>query len=170
MRATASSRRNFLRGKFNRLDKAIMRPPHASDQFESLCNQCSDCVSACPEAIIIRDEDRRPVVDLRLGECTFCGACAEACPTGALDPDLPLDWPWQAQISEACLAQQGISCRACEDVCDPQAIKFRLQLGGRSQPVIDLGQCTGCGACAHTCPAQAVSFQRKQPASPEGVE
>lgn len=159
------ARRNFLGGRFRRLDANAMRPPRTVPGMEDLCTGCGDCATACPEAIILVDRDRRPVVDLTRGECTFCGDCATACPTGALDPALAPDWPWRAQIGARCLSLQGVFCRACEDSCDARAIRFRLETGGRSQPLIDMGQCTGCGACASVCPSHAVGFVRAIPAT-----
>lgn len=144
-----------------------MRPPGAAPGFDDLCTTCGDCAAACPEAIIVNDADRRPVVDFNAGACTFCGTCADACESGALEPALIPDWPWRARIGDSCLSVQGITCRACEDVCDPRAIRFRLATGGRSFPELDLDQCTGCGACATACPAGAVSFSPSHPGTQE---
>ncbi|MDO5631083.1 MAG: ferredoxin-type protein NapF [Paracoccus sp. (in: a-proteobacteria)] len=161
MSATPSARRNFLRGRFQRLDDDAMQPPWAVADMVDLCTSCGDCARACPQGIILRDADHRPVVDLHRDACTFCRACADACETGALDPALPLDWPWRANVTlDNCLSAQGVYCRACEDSCDALAIRFRLAVGGRSLPIIDFGQCTGCGACASVCPNQAVGFAR----------
>ncbi|MDO5622103.1 MAG: ferredoxin-type protein NapF [Paracoccus sp. (in: a-proteobacteria)] len=165
----AQGRRNFLRGRFQRLDRDVMRPPQAVATMADLCNGCGECIVACPQRIIRFDEDRRPVVDLTRGECTFCGDCARACPSGALDPEAPVDWPWRATVSDGCLSMQGVFCRTCEDACEPDAIRFRLATGGRSMPAIDFGQCTGCGACASICPSLAIGFVRQQ-REPEKVE
>ncbi|MHA3979805.1 ferredoxin-type protein NapF [Halovulum sp. GXIMD14794] len=144
-----------------------MRPPGSVQDFHDLCTGCGDCIVSCPEGIIVRDEDRLPVVDFVHGACTFCGACAEVCPAGALAAGHVADWPWRARITDSCFSLRGITCRACEDVCEPRAIRFRLATGGRSRPVLDLDQCTGCGDCAHACPADAVSFDRRDTADPE---
>lgn len=154
------ARRNFLGGRFRRLDANAMRPPRAVPGMEDICTGCGDCARACPQAIILFDRDDRPVVDLTRGECIFCGDCVAACPEGALDADAGADWPWRAQITARCLSLQGVFCRACEDSCDTRAIRFRLETGGRSQPLIDAAQCTGCGACASVCPSHAVGFVR----------
>lgn len=170
MTAAPQGRRNFLRGRFSRIDTNVMRPPGSVAGMEDLCTGCGDCARACPEAIIALDGDRRPVVDLMRGACTFCGECARACPSAALDPALSRDWPWRAQVSQSCLSVQGVFCRACEDSCDPLAIRFRLAPGGVSTPMIDLGQCNGCGACATVCPSRAIGFKRWQPDTYEANE
>ncbi|MET1410956.1 ferredoxin-type protein NapF [Roseibium sp. HPY-6] len=156
------SRRAFLKLSTEPKVDGIRPPWAAENSFSELCTGCNDCVRACPEKIIVSAGDQGPVLDFSHGACTFCGACADICPTGALDPSIDLVWPWKAVISNACLSRQGITCRACEDVCEPRTIRFRLTVGGRSEPVLDFGQCTGCGACSYACPADAVSFEKIQ--------
>lgn len=160
--AVSVSRRAFLKLSTEAKVDGIRPPWAAENSFSEICTGCNDCAEACPEKIILPAGDRRPVVDFSLGACTFCGACADACATGALDPSTELAWPWKAEISNACFSLQGITCRACEDVCEPRAIRFRLTLGGKSEPVLDFDQCTGCGACSYACPANAVSFKMIQ--------
>ncbi|WP_425070090.1 ferredoxin-type protein NapF [Roseibium sp.] len=157
------SRRNFLRGNFRATESDVMRPPGAVPDFDRVCTECGDCVSACPEGILVNGPDKRPLVDFDKGACTFCVACVEACPSGALNPETAHIWDWRAEVSEGCLSMQGVTCRTCEDVCEPQAIRFRLAKAGKSYPVIDLNQCSGCGACAHSCPASAISFEKHIP-------
>ncbi|MGI9372222.1 MAG: 4Fe-4S dicluster domain-containing protein [Hyphomicrobiales bacterium] len=64
--------------------------------------------------------------------------------------------PQGLKVLENCLAQRSIACRICEDACDPQAIRFRLQLGGKSIPSIDEDACTLCGECVLVCPVNAL--------------
>ncbi|MCR9086248.1 MAG: ferredoxin-type protein NapF [Rhodobacteraceae bacterium] len=159
--ATQTSRRGFLRGVSLRDDSRAIRPPGAHPaRFAELCTDCDLCVSECPENILSIDATGRPVLDPASGSCTFCGLCAEACPTGALSPDRIADWPWRAQVAPSCLSLNGVSCRSCQDACEADAIRFRLQIGGRAQPVLDTDACTGCGACASVCPAGAISLVR----------
>ena len=135
-----------------------MRPPgaQAGDTFYDLCTKCDECIKDCPEAIIIRDADGLPEVNLNLGECTFCGICASVCEPGAI---LPADgWNWRAQPNSACLSLQGVTCRTCEDQCEQKAIRFRPQVGGRADITFDSDLCVGCGACAAACPVDAISF------------
>lgn len=161
MSPTQPSRRNFLKGQMRGSDKAVLRPPRAASDFAALCEGCWDCAKACPENIIVPGEDRRPVVDFSRGACTFCGDCAEACPTGALDPDNPLIWNWKAEVASDCLSLKGVTCRTCEDMCEAQAIRFKLGLGGTASPIVDTDLCTGCGSCSKACPVNAVSFKHQ---------
>ncbi len=152
----APARRAFLKGRFSQTD--VMRPLGviAPEAFAEACTQCGDCARACPEAIIMRDDDGYPVVDLNRGECTFCGDCSDACEPGALAGERT--WDWRADVTQSCLSMNAVTCRTCEDHCDARAIRFRLMTGGRSVPEFDPEACTGCGACAPVCPADAIRF------------
>lgn len=163
-------RRNFLRGRFQQSDARAIYPPGAQDAFADLCTGCGDCVTACPQAIIVKPGTALPTVDFARGACTFCGSCAEACSSGALLADAVAGWPWRAVTQATCLSVQGVACRACEDACEPRAIRFRLMTAGRAVPEIDQTRCTGCGECAFTCPAQAVRFDRFDLAEKEIVQ
>ncbi|MEO5344162.1 MAG: ferredoxin-type protein NapF [Gammaproteobacteria bacterium SHHR-1] len=157
--AVDQSRRNLLRGRVRPVD-APLRPPWAlSEGFEARCSRCGDCVRACPEGILIGGDGGFPEVDFRRGACSFCAECVSACAPAALDKAQPRPWRIKAEIGADCLSVRGISCRSCGDVCDPRAIRFQLQLGGRAQPLLERGFCTGCGACQAVCPVQAVSLR-----------
>ncbi|WP_424928339.1 ferredoxin-type protein NapF [Amaricoccus tamworthensis] len=158
------SRRSFLRGHFARETERHMRPPGAGPDFMDLCTRCGDCVSACPESIIIKTPSDGPRIDFSNGACTFCQECAQACPTGALAESVTPGWDWRAEVQDNCFSLGGIACRACEDGCGERAIRFRLQTGGRSVPLIDQDACTGCGECAFVCPAGAITFTIPEPA------
>ncbi|SFK48850.1 ferredoxin-type protein NapF [Shimia haliotis] len=139
-----------------------MRPFGAitSGEFADTCTRCGDCAAVCPQAIITADDEGFPIVDLTRRECTFCGECATACEAGAIVP--ATGWEWRAKVGETCLSLQAVACRTCEDHCDERAIRFQLQTGGRSQPIIDIESCTGCGACSASCPSGAISFEMLQ--------
>lgn len=162
MTAANPSRRNFLRGKISETDAVVMRPPGATARFDALCTECGKCAEACPENIIVTGKDRRPLVDFNMGSCTFCADCVDFCPEDALDLASLADWHWKAVIGEQCFSLQGITCRTCEDVCELRAIRFRPAVGGKSQPNLDMAQCTGCGECAYSCPARAITFAKME--------
>ena len=153
------TRRSFFSGACERIDPMAVRPPGArTEQFEKLCVNCAICVETCPQEIIAKDQSGRAFVDFRLGACTFCGECADVCPTGALDSTLVASWPWRASATSACLSMSGISCRSCQDSCEVNAIRFRLQTGGRARPLVDEDTCIGCGACVSVCPVDAIEM------------
>lgn len=168
--ATQSSRRGFLKGTFRPKELALRPPGALTAGFEEKCQDCAVCIDACPENIILADDQGRATIDFVRGSCSFCGVCAQACPTGALDPDLVSNWPWRANVTASCLAMNGVTCRTCQDVCDARAIRFQLQTGGRAQPVLDETACTGCGTCVGTCPVGAVEFARVPVAGLEAAQ
>lgn len=166
---TRLNRRNVLRGDLTRRQDSVMRPPGAQPDFRELCDDCGACSRACPEHIIRHSDQGGPEIRFALGACTFCGDCARACPTGALLVEAVEEWPWRAVVQTDCLSYRGISCRSCEDACEARAIRFKLQIGGRSTPILDQTQCTGCGECANICPAGAIQFERPQPDKMERI-
>ena len=154
------TRRELLRAYRSR--EKPMRPPAATPEatFLTRCDSCAECVDVCPQGVL-RIEAGTPQLDfsLGLGECTFCGDCTQACPTGALDAEASRPWTWRARIAGNCLSLKGIHCRACQDACEPRAIRFILKAGGRDIPKIDEAACTGCGACSGLCPVSAIRFE-----------
>ncbi|RMG38842.1 MAG: ferredoxin-type protein NapF [Gammaproteobacteria bacterium] len=143
------SRRALLRGG---RDAGLPFPPWALNDFTDRCERCDACIAACETDILMRGDGGFPRVDFRRGECTFCGACAAVCEHGAFSATEGSPWSLRVALAGTCLAEQGVSCRSCEDVCEPRALCFRLQVGGRAALQMDIDRCNGCGACISVCP------------------
>jgi ferredoxin-type protein NapF len=156
-------RRFFLRGRV--ATQAPARPPRppwalAEADFLQRCTRCGDCITACPQSILLRGDGGYPEVRFSARGCTECAACVPACTPAALwrQPDMP-PWNWKPKFSDACLAQRKVECRICGEICDHGAIRFRPTLGGIAQPSLEPERCTGCGACVAPCPTQAISLK-----------
>ena len=68
--------------------------------------------------------------------------------------------PPPVSISDTCLTRAGVSCRLCEDACEPRAIRFAPRPGGVFQPALDGARCTACLACVEVCPVHAIHPHR----------
>lgn len=62
------------------------------------------------------------------------------------------------RFQPSCVERQGVTCRRCAEACDREAIRFRLMVGGRAEPVLNADLCTGCGECLSCCPVSAISL------------
>ncbi|MGB5445880.1 MAG: ferredoxin-type protein NapF [Psychromonas sp.] len=127
------------------------------DLFIENCTQCGDCISRCPEKIIIKGDGGFPNIDFEKGECTFCGQCAEVCKEHIFVSTEQQPWLKKAQIGEACLAYENVYCRSCSESCESGALTFKIGLS--AVPQIDLDLCTGCGACVAPCPTSAIHIK-----------
>ncbi|MFW6304220.1 MAG: DNA-directed RNA polymerase subunit D [Candidatus Saliniplasma sp.] len=50
---------------------------------EDKCDQCGECVEACPVDILEINDDKINVTDIE--ECTLCKSCVDVCDTGGID-------------------------------------------------------------------------------------
>ncbi|NLU35027.1 MAG: 4Fe-4S binding protein [Wolinella succinogenes] len=125
-----------------------------SSLLPKLCPSCeAPCAKACEEEIITIDKGI-PRLSFKERGCTFCQACALACPKGVLDASLPNKLNAEVSIDVmACLAWQKTLCASCKEVCDEGAIIFL----GLFRPEI-APSCTACGRCVGVCPTQAISL------------
>ena len=156
------SRRQLFAGRVNK--SLPYRPPWAVSEsvFDDTCTNCGDCIEVCPTNIISFGRGRLPVIDFSQNECTFCGQCEASCkPNALVKIDQQAAWNLSIEISNNCLSINSITCRSCGDMCDNEAIKFRLEVGGKAIPIISTDKCTGCGACIAPCPNQSIKITRK---------
>ncbi|MDO3722250.1 ferredoxin-type protein NapF [Marinobacter sp. chi1] len=152
------SRRNLLLGKPLQVAPPLRLPWLVSEAvFAEGCTQCGDCLSACPEDILVRGEDGSIRVDFSGGECTFCHRCVDACAEPLFRAADEPAWLAALHIKDNCLAKNSIYCQSCKDVCDAQAIEFRYD-SAIPTPRIRQSLCTQCGACVGTCPSQSLEL------------
>ncbi|MCB1858683.1 MAG: ferredoxin-type protein NapF [Gammaproteobacteria bacterium] len=155
------SRMQFLSGNFG--GAVPIRPPWAleEDRFIECCNRCGECITRCPHGIINEARGKFPVMDFSHAGCDFCGECVSACQPGALSfgvGEARKPWLLKARILENCLSLNGVICRSCGEACESESIRFRLHLGGKALPVIELDSCTGCGECYAVCPVKSIAI------------
>lgn len=160
METRTINRKQFIRGQFGQL---TIRPPWSIDEvfFAEICSQCFDCARACPSHLIVKGVGGYPEMSFLRQGCDFCEACVSACPEKSLSLEIDPCWQQVADISNNCFASRGIICRSCGEVCETEAIKFKLTVAGVSQININTTVCNGCGECVHVCPAHAIKIQKK---------
>ncbi|WP_140920407.1 4Fe-4S binding protein [Limnobaculum xujianqingii] len=160
------SRRGLLRGLLkgaqaipdsspvNHHQKAeVIRPPGAANEaiFQQFCTGCGDCVSACPEFLIVLNASL-PELDFISNYCTRCDRCVRACNTGALQSSL-FNINARPELNHAC-QNSYMYCDSCSGRCDKKAIQWQ---SGRA-PVIETELCDGCGECVFVCPVKALEM------------
>lgn len=81
----------------------------------SICFQCEkpECLEACPEEAISRNE--QDVVVVEAEKCNGCGECVQACPYGMI---------WQEEGGLACKCDYCAGDPACVKECYPRALVY----------------------------------------------
>ncbi len=149
-------------------DVLAIRPPGAvaETRFSGLCLRCGNCMTVCPQRIIMPDLGRSgiagvltPVVDFERDYCDeWCNRCTQVCPSGAIQR-LTLDRKRMIVMGHAriekdrCLAWSYLQhCMVCGEFCPYLAIQTRANKGVPC-PEVNQDVCRGCGACQKNCPA-----------------
>lgn len=148
--------------------EAVYPPFTDFEVMQQRCDGCGDCVDACADGLIAIAPDGLPHLSFDEHGCTLCGDCRDACPTqaiGTLAVKALHPFPHVFDATARCLSVRGVTCRLCEDACEPQAIRFRLWTGGRAVPIISEDACTGCGECSAVCPEHALARRPRGSAS-----
>ena len=154
-------RRQLFRGDISGREQPLLPPWSCSqEQFYDQCSRCGDCITACPEKIIIKSSGGFPAISFQKGECTFCGECASACQADVISMGLN-EQPWDLDVSitRSCLCLKNVTCMTCADQCEVEAIRLEPRLGSCAIPRLDSVSCTGCGACFAPCPANAIMIK-----------
>ncbi|WP_119681417.1 ferredoxin-type protein NapG [Indioceanicola profundi] len=148
-----------------------LRPPGAiaEEDFQSACVRCGLCVRACPYDTLKLAEFGddvalgTPFFVARDVPCFMCPdvPCARACPTGALDAEIPSikeATMGTAVLSdhENCLNYRGMHCSVCHRVCPIRDEAITLEkhvINGKPRliPTVHSDHCTGCGRCEEQC-------------------
>jgi len=150
-------KRRLFRQKSETIAENLMPWIDSSERFIDRCTQCKQCLTQCPEHIIVMSSGGFPIIDFSLGECTFCGQCAEQCHEQIFNETNQLPWQKKAVIDDRCLANEQVYCRSCGESCLEEALSF--QVGITAVPTINLSACNGCGACVAPCPTHAIAIK-----------
>lgn len=154
------SRRGMLTGRWRHANSGICPPwSGEAERFFAQCTRCDACIHACENHILERGQGGYPTVNFQLGECSFCAACAQACPEALFLTRHTRAWDLIFTVGAHCLAYQSVECHRCQDSCEPMAIGFRPGLTGIYQPQLNHQACNGCGACVASCPVSAINAE-----------
>ncbi|QIM63073.1 ferredoxin-type protein NapF [Pasteurellaceae bacterium Orientalotternb1] len=162
------SRRGLFRGLLNGAKQAYQqnantvqtrptaRPPQAVEEplFMHLCNECGDCIRACPYRLLAFSE-HKVSLNIDYCACDMCGKCREVCTTGALEKDRKPDTELRPIIDHLCLKQRGMHCQLCEIHCPQNALKFEAT----QKKLVYNEKCNGCGECKVQCPYGYISLE-----------
>ncbi len=138
----------------------FIRPPYFKEEssFHNMCIHCEGvCSTVCEENIIVLHSDKTPYLVFDNKGCTFCDACAIACPHDVLTLDAKSNINAIFEIDMLkCLSWNTTMCFSCKDPCLSNAIEFL----GMFRPTIKFDLCTACGFCISVCPTNAISYKK----------
>ena len=135
-----------------------IRPPYFSDVSDfDKCIECDGkCAIVCEENIIVIESDKTPVLDFKVGGCTYCDKCALACEYDVLKIEDKKLVNANIKIDMLkCLSWHKTMCFSCKEICLENAVEFLWLF----RPEIDQEKCTNCGFCVKVCPVDAIKVE-----------
>ncbi|MGV8144693.1 MAG: 4Fe-4S binding protein [Methanothermobacter sp.] len=134
-------------------------PPDNHIEIDDKCVGCVLCREACPYDAIkmkttLAEPIRENVPNINVKLCRQCGACVQACKTGAIHLESTGTEEAHSVIDE----DKCIRCGYCARVCPTEAIKYgeilpRSVVGGKAI-VVNQDKCIGCMTCTRVCPSR----------------
>ena len=134
-------------------------PPDKSIEIDDRCFGCVLCREACPYDAIkmettLAEPIRENVPNINPKLCRRCGACVDACRTGAIQ----LVSSGREEAHSVIDEEKCVKCGYCARVCPTEAIKYgeilpRSVVGGKAV-VVDQKDCIGCMTCTRVCPSK----------------
>ncbi len=133
-----ASRRGILTGRWRKASNGI-RPPWSGDEshFLTHCTRCDACINACENNILQRGAGSYPSVNFKNNECSFCYACAQACPESLFSPRHTRAWDLQFTIGDACRRISQLNAAAVRIAVSQWQLSFaRRSPGSTSRNLI----------------------------------
>lgn len=134
-------------------------PPDKHIEIDDKCFGCVLCREACPSDAIhmettLSEPVRENVPNINSKLCRRCGACVDACRTGAIQ----LISSGREEAHSVIDEDKCVRCGYCSRVCPTEAIKYgeilpRSVVGGKAV-VVDQNECIGCMTCTRVCPSK----------------
>ncbi|MEN4006933.1 MAG: 4Fe-4S binding protein [Methanobacteriaceae archaeon] len=134
-------------------------PPDKHIEIDDKCFGCVLCREACPyDAIkmetILSEPVRENIPTINPKLCIICGACVDACRTGAIHFISSGKEEAHSVIDE----EECVKCGYCARVCPAEAIKFGeilpRSVAREKAIVINQEDCVGCMICKRVCPSK----------------